>query len=130
MAYSNQLKMVVNLIGPQAAIRLSRQYGGRSYRVPKHESLHDMHPLVCTIGMTAASALSCRLSEESIKLPHEVSTLQQIRDSYIWQRACGGESLSSIACDMQIDRKLVQKVMDTFKARGVVPVDKSQGELL
>lgn len=118
MAYSNQLNRVIKLIGPQAAIRMSRLYGGRAYRAPKKENLHDMHPLVVAIGLACAERLCEAFESEPLKFPHEVTALRQIRDELIWQRASAGESLSKIAIWLQIDRKKVQDVIHTFEKRG------------
>lgn len=118
MAYSNQLNRVIKLIGPQSAIRMSRLYGGRFYRVPIAENLHDMHPLVVAIGLEHASILAKVFANEQLKFPIEVNTLMQVRNDLIIKRVSEGESLSSIANDLQIDRKMIQKVVALYVAMG------------
>ncbi len=130
MAYSNQLKRVINLIGPHAAIRMSRCYGGRAYRVPKKENLHDMHPLVVTIGLAKAESLVEHFENTLLKFPSEVDTLQQIRNGLIVLRHREGESMSAIALDLQIDRKMVQKVIKMYTDIGMGKVIKNPLQLI
>jgi hypothetical protein len=130
MAYSNQLNAVIKIIGPQAAIRMSRQYGGRPYRVPKVENLHDMHPLVVVIGLADAEKLSRAFAEQSIKFPDEINTLSQVRDTHVMERVAAGESFSSIATALHLDRKMIQKIFARYVAMGKVAGVEMQSDLL
>lgn len=112
MAYSHLLKTIIELIGPQSAIRLAREYNGRDFAVPIRHNLHDMHPIVVLIGLGNAQALSERYGGHAIRMPMEVNTLLQIRNEAVVKQFLTGISISSIAQEFQIDRKLVQKIID------------------
>lgn len=120
MAFSHQLQTIINLVGHQSAIRIVRSYGGRSYQVPEERVLHDMHPLVVSIGMASAQALAREFGGLRILLPSEVNALLQLRNESILQRYRAGESISAISQDLEINRKLVQRILDEFQARGKI----------
>jgi len=120
MSHSNCLKDVVNLIGPQAAIRLVRAKGGRDVSLPYQNELHDMHWLVVIVGLDNAQKLCNYFLGASLKLPIEVNALLQLRNEAIAEDYGNGMSVSQIADKYQIDRKLVQKVLDVFGLRGKV----------
>lgn len=131
MAFSHQLQTIINLVGHQSAIRIVRSYGGRSYQVPEAGVLHDMHPLVVAIGMASALALAREFGGLRIQLPSEVNALLQLRNENILQRYRSGESISSISQDLEINRKLVQRILDEFHARGKIdkPTEEVQQSL-
>jgi len=112
MAHSLLLRTIIDLIGPQAAIRLAREYNGREFVVPSRERLHDMHPIVVLVGLANAQALSDRFHGQHIRLPIEVNALLQIRNDAVVKQFLADISISSIAQEFQIDRKLVQKIID------------------
>lgn len=120
MSHSNCLKDVVNLIGHQAAIRLVRAKGGRDIALPQAAELHDLHWLVVIVGMSNAESLCNYFRGASLKLPIEVNALLQLRNEAIAEDYRNGDSVSHIASVYQIDRKLVQKVLDIFGLRGKV----------
>ena len=120
MSHSNCLKSVVDLIGHQAAIRLVRAKGGRDFSLPQASELHDLHWLVVIVGMSNAEALCDYFRGASLKLPIEVNALLQLRNEAIAADYKNGDSVSHIANVYQIDRKLVQKILDIFGLRGKV----------
>lgn len=126
MAFSNTLHRIIRIIGHQAAIQMVREYGGRTYTVPMHRNLHDMHPLVLIVGLANAERLAREFDGQSITLSSEVNALQQIRNEKILTRFQSGDSVIAIARDFGIDRKLVQKVLDRFGARGRLPLPETQ----
>lgn len=120
MSHSNCLKSVVDLIGHQAAIRLVRAKGGRDIKFPLEQELHDLHWLVVIVGLDNAQKLCNYFLGASLKLPIEVNALLQLRNQAIAADYKNGDSVSHIASVYQIDRKLVQKVLDIFGLRGKV----------
>lgn len=126
MAFSHQLQTIIKLAGHQAAIRMVRAYGGRCYQVPEERALHDMHPLVVSIGMACAKALAQSLGGSRIVLPGEVNALLQLRNDSILQRYQSGDSISAISLDLDINRKLVQRILDSFEARGIINTPSQQ----
>lgn len=114
MSYSYSLKKVVELIGTQAAIRLVRAKGGRDLKLPMPHNLSDNNWLVALVGMDNAKKLCNHFVGVSLKLPIEVNALVQLRNASIVIDYQDGMSISSIANNYQIDRKLVQKIIDAF----------------
>lgn len=118
MSHSHVLQQVIDLIGPQAAIRLVRAKGGQDVGLPYAHHLHDMHWLVVLVGNNNAAQLCKSFEGTRIKLPIEVNALLQLRDEAIAQEYEAGTSVSQLARSYEIDRKLVQKVLDRFGLRG------------
>lgn len=114
MSYSHYLKQVLNLIGHQATIRLVRAKGGRDITLPIEKNLTDNNWLVALVGMDNAKKLCNHFVGVSLKLPIEVNALVQLRNASIVIDYQDGMSISSIANNYQIDRKLVQKIIDAF----------------
>lgn len=112
MAYSQKLKTIIDLIGPQAAIRIAREYNGRDFAVPLRENLTDMNPIVVLIGLGNARALSDHFGGRLLRMPMEMNTLLQIRNEAVVKQFLASISISSISQEFQIDRKLVQKIID------------------
>lgn len=126
MAFSHQLSMTIKMVGTHGAIKLSRQFGGRDWTVPMPDSLHDLHPLVVMIGLANAQSLTKEFGGQKLKLPSEVNGLQQIRNHQVLLEFLSGKSISLIAQEMQIDRKMVQKILDSFEARGILNLEGSR----
>jgi hypothetical protein len=120
MSHSHVLQQVIDLIGPQAAIRLVRAKGGQDIGLPYAHHLHDMHWLVVLVGFDHAAQLCRHFEGQHIKLPIEVNALLQLRDEAIAQEYEAGTSVSQLARSYEIDRKLVQKVLDRFGQRGKI----------
>lgn len=123
MAYSNCLKKVIELIGHQASIRLVREKGGKHFSFPKIETLNDTHWLVTIVGFENAKKLCEHYQSDKIKLPIEVNALIQLRNASIALDYQEGVSISQLADSYQIDRKLVQNILDSFLLRGKVKED-------
>ena len=88
--------------------------------MPQASELHDLHWLVVIVGMSNAEALCDYFRGASLKLPIEVNALLQLRNEAIAADYKNGDSVSHIANVYQIDRKLVQKILDIFGLRGKV----------
>ena len=80
--------------------------------MPLSSRLHDLHPVVVLVGLSNAQALSDHFDGEPIRIPMEVNTLLQIRNDSVVKQFLADISISSIAQEFQIDRKLVQKIID------------------
>lgn len=120
MSHSHLLDKVVSLIGAQSAIRLVRAKGGQDIGFPYADHLHDLHWLVVLVGHDHAKALCIEFQGASIKLPIEVNALLQLRNKAIAHDFENGKSVSQLARDYEIDRKLVQNILDRFGLRGKV----------
>ena len=118
MSHSNCLKSVVDLIGHQAAIRLVRAKGGRDFSLPQTSELHDLHWLVVIVGLDNADVLCDYFRGASLKLPIEVNALIQLRNEAIVVDFNRGVSISELARNYQVDRKLIQNTLDKFGLRG------------
>lgn len=126
MSHSHQLAQITDLIGPQAAIKLVRKKGGRIWSPPHVCSLSDFHWLVMLIGREKSEAFCEEFQGAEIKLPIEVNALVQLRNESILQDYNGGVSISQLAENYELDRKMIQKILDTFDARGKVAVKSQQ----
>lgn len=122
MTISNQLRRIIKVMGPQRAVRLVRYTGNKAYHVPHERNLHDLHPLVVTIGMEAARAFCREFEAEHVTIPSETNALEQIRDDHIAERYRAGDSISSIGREVGLDRKMIQRILDK---RGVMRRRKS-----
>mgnify|MGYP000113654184 CR=1 FL=1 len=129
MSHSRQLEQVTKLIGPQAAIRLVRKKGGQYWSPPHVCSLSDFHWLVMLIGREKSEAFCEEFRGVEIKLPIEVNTLVQLRNESILRDYNAGVNVSQLAENYELDRKMIQKILDTFDARGKVTVKSQQIEL-
>lgn len=114
MSYSHYLKQVLNLIGHQSTIRLVRAKGGRDITLPIEKNLTDNNWLVVLVGMDNAKKLCNHFNGNSIKLPIEVNALIQLRNASIAIDYQDGSSISELASKYQVDRKLIQKILDSF----------------
>lgn len=118
MASNLIIKQLAKLLGMQTAIILVRRYSNRRLSVPTIDNLHDMHPLVLTIGLLPAQCLCREYGGTMIELPTEVNALLEVRNEEIVRRFLGdgtltsGESIRSISMDFGIDRKYIQKLID------------------
>ncbi|MEC7118397.1 MAG: Mor transcription activator family protein [Pseudomonadota bacterium] len=118
MSHSHQLQHVVDLIGAQSAIRLVRAKGGQCVSFCKPESLHDKHWLAVLVGLDHARQLCIEFDGKPLKLPIEVNALLQLRNEAIAAEFQDGVSVSQLARDYEIDRKLVQRILDRYGLRG------------
>ncbi len=117
MSHSNCLKDVVNLIGHQAAIRLVREKGGKELKLPNTNHLSDNNWLVLLVGMSNATKLCDYFVDRHLKLPIEVNALLQLRNASIAIDYQDGLSIVELSKRYQVDRKLIQKILDTFDYR-------------
>lgn len=120
MSYSHQLQRIVSIIGAQATIKLIREKGGRYWSPPHVCSLSDYHWLVLLIGRKNAEAICDEFRAEEINLPIEVNAIVQLRNQSICDDYINGVSVSQIALNYDIHRKMVQKILDMFEARGKI----------
>jgi hypothetical protein len=118
MSHSHQLQHVVSLIGAQSVIRLVRAKGGQCVNFCKPDSLHDKHWLAVLVGLGHARQLCIEFDGKPLKLPIEVNALLQLRNEAIAAEFQGGASVSQLARDYEIDRKLVQRILDRYGLRG------------
>lgn len=112
MSHSHVLHRVANLIGHQPTIRLVRSRGGRELLLPQPATLHDTHWLVVLVGLDNAHRLCRAYAATPLKLPIEVNALLQLRDWSIVDQYRNGANVSQLAREHEIDRKLVQKILD------------------
>jgi len=126
MSYSHQLAQIVKLIGPQAAIRLIRKKGGQHWSPPHVCSLSDFHWLVILIGREKSEAFCEQFRGVEIRLPIEVNAMVQLRNESILQDYSAGVSVSQLAGNYELDRKMIQRILDTFEARGRITAKSPQ----
>lgn len=118
MSYSHYLKQVLDLIGHQSTIRLVRAKGGRDIKIPYASNLSDEHWLVMTVGIEEAKKLCEYFKGTTLKLPIEINALIQLRNDAIVVDFNRGVSISELARNYQVDRKLIQNILDKFGLRG------------
>lgn len=117
MSHSHSFQQVVDLIGVHASIRLVRLKGGQEITFPQVGNLHYMHWLVVEVGMDNAISMCKEYKGATLKLPIEVNALLQLRNQAIAEDFKAGKSISSIALEYGVDRKLVQNILDKFGLR-------------
>ena len=59
--------LVTQLVGPDAAVRLTKALGGRRIYVPR--SPGAAHPITAAVGLEAAMALAARFGGEQLEVP-------------------------------------------------------------
>jgi AraC-like DNA-binding protein len=113
MATNLIVKELAQLLGMQTTIILVRRFSNRLLSVPTADNLHDLHPLVLTIGQAPAHCLCKQYGGTSIELPNEVNALLPVRNEEMVRRFVNdGESIRSIAYEFGLDRAYVQKLID------------------
>lgn len=108
---SKTLNDIVTACGHQAAIVLTRTYGGRQLSVPKPDRMVETHPIATCIGLTAARRLAQSKGGERLEIPSELNALLELRNEAVVLAFDGGSSLRSIGFAMGLSRKWVRNIL-------------------
>lgn len=108
---SQTLTDIVEVCGHQAAIALTRAYGGRELSVPTAERMTEEHAIALTIGLTAARKLARSKGGQRIAIPSEVNAVLELRNDAVCVAFDRGDSIRSIAFEYGISRRWVRKIL-------------------
>lgn len=107
---SQTLDSLVEVIGMQPAIELTRAFGGRIIYVPM--TMETTHPITLTIGWKPAEELAKHYGGSQLKVPAERNVLLQLRNDcivkeYVEELA----SINGLANKYGLDRAMIRKVL-------------------
>lgn len=108
---SQTLDSLVEVIGMQPAIELTRAFGGRIIYVPM--TIETTHPITLTVGWNAAEQLAKHYGGSQLKVPAERNVLLQLRNECIVSRHTGPEkaSINGLANEYGLDRAMIRKIL-------------------
>jgi hypothetical protein len=108
---SRTLNEIVDVCGHQAAIAITRAFGGRQLSVPNPERMEEDHPIALTIGLTAARKLAKSKGGERLEIPSELNAVLELRNEAVCKAFDDGASIRSISFDCGISRKWVRNIL-------------------
>jgi len=108
---SETLNQIAELCGHQAAILLTRAFGGRHLSIPTEAGMHDQHPIALIIGLTAARKLAKARARERIEIPSEMNAILELRNAHIIKLFEAGTSIRAISFDIGLSRKWVRSIL-------------------
>lgn len=108
---SQTLNDIVETCGHQAAIALTRAFGGRQLSVPNIDRLDDGHPIALCIGLTAARKLSIAKGGERLEIPSEINAVLELRNEAVVQQFDQNASIRSIGFEYGLSRKWVRNII-------------------
>jgi hypothetical protein len=106
---SNVLKELVELIGFQPTLAITRAYGGRTLRVPSHPN--PAHPLATIIGQQAVEALCREYGGVHIDVPTERTALIEQRNTRIREEIAAGAKVLPTARRYGLSPKMVRIIL-------------------
>lgn len=108
---SRTLNEIVESCGHQAAIAITRAFGGRQLSVPSPERMAEDHPIALTIGLTAARKLAKAKGGERLEIPSEINAVLELRNEAVCKAFDEGGSIRAISFDQGISRKWVRNIL-------------------
>lgn len=108
---SRTLNEIVEACGHQAAIALTRAFGGRQLSVPGHDRITETHPIALCIGLTAARKLARAKGGERLEIPSELNAVLELRNEAVCRAFDDGASIRSIGFDQGLSRKWVRNIL-------------------
>lgn len=108
---SRTLNEIVEACGHQAAIAITRAFGGRQLSVPNPDRMTEEHPIALCIGLTAARKLAKAKPGERLEIPSEINAVLELRNEAVVKAFDEGASVRSISFDQGISRKWVRNIL-------------------
>lgn len=108
---SRTLNEIVAACGHQAAIAITRAFGGRQLSVPNPDRLSEDHPIALTVGLTAARKLAKAKGGERLEIPSEINAVLELRNDAVCRAFDEGGSIRGISFDVGISRKWVRNIL-------------------
>lgn len=108
---SRTLNEIVEACGHQAAIAITRAFGGRQLSVPSPDRMLEDHPIALTIGLTAARKLANAKGGERLEIPSEINAVLELRNEAVCKAFDDGASIRAISFDAGISRKWVRNIL-------------------
>ena len=108
---SRTLNEIVEACGHQAAIAITRAFGGRQLSVPNPDRMTEDHPIALTIGLTAARKLAKSKGGERLEIPSEINAVLELRNDAVCRAFDKGDSIRSISFEVGISRKWVRNIL-------------------
>lgn len=108
---SRTLNEIVDACGHQAAIAITRAFGGRQLSVPNPDRMEEAHPIALTIGLTAARKLAKAKGGERLEIPSELNAVLELRNEAVCKAFDDGASIRGISFDQGLSRKWVRNIL-------------------
>lgn len=108
---SRTLNEIVEACGHQAAITLTRSFGGRQLSVPNPDRLTEQHPIALSIGLTAARKLAKAKGGERLEIPSEINAVLELRNEAVCKAFDDGGSIRAIGFEQGLSRKWVRNIL-------------------
>lgn len=108
---SRTLNEIVEACGHQAAIALTRAFGGRQLSVPNPDRINETHAIALCIGLTAARKLAKAKGGERLEIPSELNAVLELRNESVCKAFDDGASIRSIGFDQGLSRKWVRNIL-------------------
>lgn len=108
---SRTLNEIVEVCGHQAAITLTRSFGGRQLSVPNPDRLTEQHPIALSIGLTAARKLAKAKGGERLEIPSEINAVLELRNEAVCKAFDDGGSIRAIGFEQGLSRKWVRNIL-------------------
>lgn len=108
---SQTLNDIVDACGHQAAIAITRAFGGRQLNIPTQDRMGEDHPIALTIGLTAARKLSRAKGGERLEIPSEINAALELRNDAVCKAFDDGGSINAISINYGITRKWVRNIL-------------------
>lgn len=108
---SQTLNDIVEHCGHQAAIAITRSFGGRCLSVPNPDRMVEDHPIALTIGLTAARKLAIAKGGQRLEIPSELNAALELRNEAVCKAFDEGASVRSIGFDQGLSRRWVRNIL-------------------
>lgn len=109
----HSLRKLSNLIGLQAALKLTSHYPGVSLYIPTTATTN--HVISQTIGITAFKLLIEHYQHSTITLPKLDSIHRQLKHQILIELKNSGESNRSIALKTNYSQRHVERLISSYK---------------
>ena len=106
--FPKEIKTIARLVGLEAAMAISKTYGGRRLYIPRKS--RPNHQLIPLIGIEKLEALCHHYDGERLKIPRCDMALKYIRNREI-RAAYGPVSLSKLAARYNISESQVLRIV-------------------
>lgn len=107
--------MLVDVIGPEAAMNLFIRFNGRALHIPQPENLYADHVVTQTIGADKADLLCKRFACEDILFPKGAYLLRKIRNENIISDWRAGMTQPDLATKYDLTTRSINGIISNFK---------------
>lgn len=105
----NGLARLKELLGPEAALKLSRTHGGTMLYVPRQ--IKEQHPLFALLGPEAAKMLAAACGGDRLEIPKPDAVFRQFRKKRIITARKQGQSIAALAERHNLSRRRILQIL-------------------